>query len=105
MRKSLTLLLVAIFMTGSATGLPRRIAEGPGSSRLRSSDESSACGDRFNALIIQAKESLLKGDRNRAINSLMAAKVQLRHCQELEERNPTGAVAVALNSPLSACAE
>jgi hypothetical protein len=105
MRKLVSLLLAATFMILGAAGLPPSYAEGPGGARSVSGDQSSSCSDRYNALLIQAKESLLRGDRNRAINSLSAAKIQLRHCEELEERNPTGAVAVALYSPLSVCAE
>ena len=58
------------------------------------------CADGYNALLGQAKASLVKGDRGAAINSLIAAKIQLRTCQELEERNSIAAVAVALNSAL-----
>jgi hypothetical protein len=57
---------------------------------------------RFNALLGQAKASLVKGDRSAAINSLIAAKTQLRTCPDLEERDSTASVAVALNSPRSA---
>jgi hypothetical protein len=48
-------------------------------------------------LLEKAQASLVKGDRGAAINSLIAAKIQLRTCQKLEERNSTAAVAVALN--------
>jgi len=50
------------------------------------------------------KQGIARQRRSRgaAINSLIAAKIQLRTCQELEERNPTAAVAVALNSTQSA---
>jgi hypothetical protein len=64
--------------------------------------EGSTCTERYNALLEQAKESLVKGDRGAAINSLIAAKIQLRTCQELEERNSSTSVAVALSSTLSA---
>jgi hypothetical protein len=63
----------------------------------------SSCADQYNALLGQAKASLAKGDRGAAINSLLAAKVQIRRCQELEQRNSAAAVAVALHSPQSAC--
>jgi hypothetical protein len=105
MRMDKTLLLGAALVLGSIVSLPRLCAEGSnGSVRMQSPDRSSACADRYNALLGQAKASLVKGDRGAAINSLISAKIQLRRCQELEDRT-SGAVAVALNPTRPACVE
>jgi hypothetical protein len=39
------------------------------------------CGDQYNALVRQAKQDLIKGDRAGAIRLLRAAKVQLHVCE------------------------
>jgi|GEM_PF-6786461 len=102
MRIRTTVLFAAVLAAGSVASLPRLCAEGPDGSVAAESRDGSSCTDRYNALLGQAKASLVKGDRGAAINSLIAAKNQLRTCQELEERNSTPAVAVALNSTLLA---
>ena len=102
MRKFTSLAFVLALVVGSIASLPRVCAEGPDASVAAESRDGSSCADRYNALLGQAKASLVKGDRGAAINSLIAAKIQLRTCQELEERNSIAAVAVALNSTLSA---
>jgi hypothetical protein len=101
MRIRTTVLFATVLAVGSIASLPRLCAEGPDGSVAAESGDSSSCVDRYNALLGQAKESLVKGDRGAAINSLIAAKIQLRTCQELEERNSTVSVAVAVNSTLS----
>jgi hypothetical protein len=105
MRIGTTVLFAAVLAVGSIASLPRLCAEGPDGNVAAESRGGSSCADRYNALLGQAKASLVKGDRGAAINSLIAAKIQLRTCQELEERNSTAAVAVALNSTLSALIE
>jgi hypothetical protein len=90
---------------GSIASLPRLCAEGSDGGAAAESRDGSGCADRYNALVGQAKASLVKGDRGAAINSLIAARIQLHACQELEERNSTAAIAVALNSTLSARVE
>jgi hypothetical protein len=102
MRTTTTILFTAVVAVGSIASLPRLCAEGPNGSVAAESRDGSSCADRYNALLGQAKASLVKGDRDSAINSLIAAKIQLRTCQELEERNSTAAVAVTLNSTPSA---
>jgi hypothetical protein len=97
-----TVLIAAVLAVGSIASLPRVCAEGSDGSVAAESRDGSSCTDRYNALLGQAKASLVKGDRGAAINSLIAAKIQLRTCQELEERNSTASVAVALNSAQSA---
>ena len=102
MRITTTVLFAAVLAVGSIASLPRLCAEGPDGSVAAKSRDGASCTDRYNALLGQAKASLVKGDRVAAINSLIAAKIQLRTCQELEERNSSVAFAVALNSTLSA---
>jgi len=102
MPKFTSVVFAFALVVGSVASLPRSCAEGPDGSVAAESGDSSSCVDRYNALLGQAKESLVKGDRGAAINSLIAAKNQLRTCQELEERDSTAAVAVALNSTLLA---
>ena len=96
MRIRKTLLFATVLAIGSIATLPRLCAD-PNEAAAASHD-SSSCTDRFNALLAQAKASLVKGDRGAAINSLIAARNQLHTCQEQEERNSTAAVAIALNS-------
>jgi hypothetical protein len=105
MRSGTTILLVAVLALGFIASLPRLCAEGPDGSVPAESRYGSSCADRYNALLGQARASLVKGDRGAAINSLLMAKIQLHTCQELEERNSTAAVAVALNSAPSVCIE
>ena len=108
MRIGKTLLFATILAVGSIASLPRLCAEGPDRSAAVGAaglPDNSSCTDRFNALLAQAKVSLVKGNRSAAINSLIAARIQLHTCQEEEERNSTASVAVALNSPQSACIE
>jgi hypothetical protein len=105
MRTGTTLLVATILAVGSIVSLPRLFAEGPDGSAGAASPDSSSCADRFNALLAQAKASLVKGNRGAAINSLVAARIQLHTCQEQEERNSTAAVAVALNCTQSARSE
>jgi hypothetical protein len=105
MRIGTTVLFAAVFAVGAIASLPRLCAEGPDGTVPVESRDGSSCADRYNALLGQAKASLVKGDRGAAINSLIAAKIQLRTCQDLEERNSTATVAVTLNSTQSACIE
>ena len=102
MRIRTTVLFTALLAVGSIASLPRLCAEGPDGSVAAESRDLSSCAAKYNALIGQAKASLVKGDRGAAINSLIAAKIQLGTCQKLEERNSTAAVAVTLNSTPSA---
>lgn len=92
-------LLAAAFVTASTAGLPRTCADAPRpASAAESADDSAACTQRYNALLGQAKASLMQGDRNAAINSLIAANSQLHRCEELEEQNSTARVGVAMNN-------
>src|SRR5216684_5417284 len=100
MSKFTSLVFAFALVVGSIASLPRVCAEGSDGSVAAGSRDGSSCADRYNALLGQAKASLIKGNRGAAINSLIAAKIQLRTCQELEERNSTVSVAVAVNSTL-----
>jgi hypothetical protein len=40
-----------------------------------------ACDVQYDALVKEAKEQLINGDRTAAINSLMAARARLRDCE------------------------
>ena len=97
MRIRKTLLFATILAIGSIATLPRLCAD-PNEGAGAASHDSSNCTERFNALLAQARASLVKGDRGAAINSLIAARIELHTCQKQEERNSTAAVAVALNS-------
>jgi hypothetical protein len=105
MPKFTSLVFALALVVGSIASLPRVCAEGPDGSVAAEFRDGSSCADRYNALLGQAKASLVKGNRGAAINSLIAARTQLHTCQEQEERNSTASVAVALNSPQSACIE
>ena len=99
MRSSTIFLLAVALTTASIAGIPRICADCPTpATAAELSDDSAACTARYNALLGQAKTSLIRGDRNAAVNSLIAANSQLRRCQELEERNSTVPVAVAVNN-------
>jgi hypothetical protein len=57
------------------------------------------CTDRYNALIGEAKSALSRGDQHAALRGLIAARSQLRSCEERDHDSATGVVAIALNSP------
>lgn len=99
------ILLTTILAIGSIASLPRTCAEGSDGSLTVEYHDGSTCGDQYNALVGQAKASLVRGDRSAAISSLIGAKAQLRRCQEMEERNSIAAVAVALNTSPPPCIE
>jgi hypothetical protein len=53
---------------------------GPDGSVAAESRDDSSCTYRYNVLLEKAQASLVNGDRGAAINSLIAAKLQLRTC-------------------------
>jgi hypothetical protein len=55
------------------------------------------CIAQYNAKLMEAKSALIKGDRGRALDELVAARDQLGRCQEREEESATHATAVSLN--------
>src|SRR5216684_3827694 len=46
-----------------------------------------------------AKDSIAKGDQHAALHGLLAARSQLRSCEERDNDSATDAVAIAPNSP------
>src|SRR5260370_37509794 len=102
MRFGTMVLFGAVLAVVSIASLPRVCAEGPNNSVAAQSRDGSSCADQYNALLGQAKASLAEGHRGAAINSLLAAQVEIRRCQELVHRNSPASVAVAQHSPQSA---
>jgi hypothetical protein len=62
MRIRTTVLFTALLAVGSIASLPRLCAEGPHGSVAAESRDLSSCAARYNALIGQAKASLVKGE-------------------------------------------
>jgi hypothetical protein len=94
MTKTITLLIAVALVAGSIAFLHRPIthaSERPGYSDM-------TCGDEYNTILLKAKQSLARGDRAAAIGGLIQAQNQLRHCEELEERNAKAPKSVVLNS-------
>jgi len=83
MRIKNTVLFAAVLAIGSVASLPRLCTEGSDGSVAAESGDSFSCAARYNALLGQAKAALVKGDRGAAINSLIAAKIQLRTCHQI----------------------
>jgi len=94
MTKTITLSLAFAIVVGSIAFLHRPITHASEKSNL----SDMTCGDQYNALLLKAKASLARGDRAGAIGGLIQAQSQLRHCEELEERNAKAPSSVALNS-------
>ena len=97
MRRVYSLVFALAFSAGTVASLPCVCAKD--TIDAVSAGATDTCGDRYNALIAQAKAALAKGDRHAAIHELLAAKSQLRVCEERDHDNATGVVAIALNSP------
>ena len=88
-----------VLSAGTIAALPCVCAEGPLNAASASIGDSVSCGDRYNAMVSDAKSALVKGDRVGAVHSLISARSQLRRCNDRERENATGAVALALNWP------
>jgi hypothetical protein len=93
MTKTITLSLAAVIVIGSLAFLHRSVTH----ASIGNFDQKT-CGDQYNALVLQAKQSLVGNDRLSAIRSLVQARDQLQHCQELQEQNANAPHAVALNT-------
>ena len=89
-------LFVLAFSAGTIASLPCVCAK---DTIAISSASDGTCGDRYNALIANAKAALANGDQNAAVRGLFAARSQLRSCEERDHDIATGAAAIALNSP------
>jgi len=94
MTKTITLSLAFAMLAGSYAFFHRSVSHA--SQKPAFSD--TTCGDEYNSILLRAKQSLARGDRAAAIGGLVQAQSQLRHCEELEERNAKAPAAVALNS-------
>jgi hypothetical protein len=49
-----------------------------------------SCGDQYNALVKEAKDNLIKGDRVAAVNSLVQARTQLHLCESRTAQDVKG---------------
>lgn len=96
MRRVSSLLFVLAFSAGTIASLPCVCAK---DTIDVSSASPGTCSDRYNALIAEAKAALAKGDQPAALHGLIAARSQLRSCEERDHDGAVGAVAIALNSP------
>jgi hypothetical protein len=94
MTKTITLSLAFAIVAGSIAFLHRPITH----ASEKSSYSDTTCGDEYNSIVLKAKQSLARGDRAAAIGGLIQAQNQLRHCEELQERNAKAPSSVALNS-------
>jgi hypothetical protein len=90
------LLFALAFSAGTIASLPCVCAKDTIASSL-SSGAIGTCGDRYNALVADAKAALTRGDRHAALHGLLAARTQLRSCEERDHDSATGAAAIALN--------
>jgi hypothetical protein len=97
--KGASLVLAAFVVIGAAAlGVRRWRAERAGArptasvvgAELKADEMATACIDRYNAMVLQAKSDLIKGDRVGAINSLTAAKAQLHQCEALLGMSSSG---------------
>ena len=99
MRRVISLVFAIALGAGTIAGLPRVCGEDTIDAWSASGGAKDTCGDRYNALVAEAKAALSKGDQRAALHGLLAARSQLRSCEERENDSATGAVAIALNSP------
>jgi hypothetical protein len=75
---------VLIVIGVAALAIDRLLIESPQQRAER------ACLDRYNGFVKQAKSDLARGDRTGAINSLVAAKVQLHQCEVASASSVSG---------------
>jgi hypothetical protein len=87
------ILFAVVFSAGTVASLPCVCAK----DTIVSSISIGTCGDRYNALVSGAKSALSRGDQQGALQRLLAARSQLRSCEERDNDSATGAVALALN--------
>jgi hypothetical protein len=99
MRRISSFLFVLAFSAGTIASLPCVCAKDTIDAWSVSAGATGTCSDRYNALIANAKAALAKGDQPAALHGLIAAKKQLRSCEERDHDSATGAAAIALNSP------
>jgi hypothetical protein len=104
MRRVSSFLFALAFSAGTVASLPCVCAKDTLDAWSVSVGVTGTCSDRYNALIANAKLALGNGDQHAALQGLLAAREQLRSCEERDHDSATGAAAIALNSPrLSGC--
>jgi hypothetical protein len=94
MTKTITLSIALAIVAGSIAFLHRPVTH----ASIGPAFTDSTCGDQYNALVLKAKQSLARSDRNGAIRALLDARDQLHHCEELEEQNARAPHNVAFNT-------
>jgi hypothetical protein len=99
MRRVSSFLFVLAFSAGTIASLPCVCAKDTIDAWSVSVGVTGTCSDRYNALIAHAKVALANGDQRAALHGLIAARDQLRSCEERDHDSATGAAAIALNSP------
>ncbi len=99
MSRIYSLVFALTFSAGTIASLPCVCAKDTIDAWSVSAGVTETCGDRYNALITTAKAALSRGDQHAALQGLLAARSQLRTCQERDHDSATGVVAIALNSP------
>jgi hypothetical protein len=99
MRRVSSFLFALAFSAGTIASLPCVCAKDTIDAWSVSDSAPGTCSDRYNDLIASAKGALAKGDQHAALQGLLAAREQLRSCEERDNDSATGAVAIALNSP------
>jgi hypothetical protein len=99
MSRIYSLVFALVFSAGTIASLPCVCAKDTIGAWSAADGGAETCGDRYNELITEAKAALSRGDQQGALRGLLAARSQLRLCEERDHDNPTGVVAIALNSP------
>jgi hypothetical protein len=89
-------LLLAIGLV--ALPLPRVALAQGGESGSSSPAIESECNQRYNTLVLEAKDALIKGDRTHSIELLGRAKLLLESCADLEDRQADSHSESACNS-------
>ena len=98
MSRIFSLLFALVIGAGIVASLPGVCAQDSIDARSASVGDSGSqtCGDRYNALVAKAKAALIRGDRRATLEGLLAARSQLRVCEEREHERAAGTTAVAL---------
>ena len=99
MRRVYSLVFALAFSAGTVASLPCVCAKDTIDVWSSTGGAADTCGDRYNALITDAKAALSRGDQHAALHGLLAARSQLRLCEERDHDSATGVIAIALNSP------
>jgi len=98
MNRIYSLVFALTFSAGTIASLPCICAKDTIDAWSVSMGATDTCSDRYNALVTEAKAALSRGDQHAALQGLVAARSQLRVCEERDHDSATGVVAIALNS-------